>query len=130
MESDGKSVSAEGSCVIDSGGAEEVNHYVTLCSALGKHAHFLYDLDSLFAGNLRSCIKEDEAVQSFLLSAGLGNNIAKYCGALDKELTKLIDAVMSSDVPDNIGIGYESTCANWVFVRSGQKESLRRQGRL
>lgn len=110
MESDGKSVSAEGSCVIDSGGAEEVNHYVTLCNALGKQAHFLYDLDSLFAGNLRSCIKEDETVQSFLLSAGLGNDIAKYFGALDQELTKLIDAVMSSQVPKNIDRLREYLC--------------------
>ncbi|MDE0447656.1 MAG: AAA family ATPase [Spirochaetaceae bacterium] len=102
MERDGKSVSAAGSCIIDSGGAEEVNQYVNLCRALGKRAHFLYDLDSLFAGNLRSCIKKDETVQSFLLSTGLGNNIAKYCGALDRELTKLIDTVIQTNVPKSL----------------------------
>ena len=74
MEARGVSVAGAGSCIIDAGGAEEVNQYLKLCQALGKSAHFLYDLDSLFGGNLRACIKDDESVQSFLASAGLGNN--------------------------------------------------------
>ena len=56
MEARGASASAAGSCVIDCGGVEEVNNYLKLCEGLGKKAHFVYDLDSLFIGQLRSCI--------------------------------------------------------------------------
>ena len=56
MEVSGISVASAGSCIIDCGGAEEVNHYLRLCQALGKEAYFVYDLDSLFKGQLRSCI--------------------------------------------------------------------------
>ena len=94
-EARGGSVVGAGSCIIDVGGAEEVNHYLKLCKELGKDAHFLYDLDSLFSGNLRSCIKDDKIIESFLVSAGLGNNIAKYCGALDRKLTCLIDRLLT-----------------------------------
>ena len=102
MESSGNSVAGGGSCVIDAGGAEEVNQYVALCRELGKDAHFLYDLDSLFSGNLRSCIRKDETIQGFLMSAGLGDDIAKYCGALDHKITGLIDKVMANKVPTNL----------------------------
>ena len=56
MEARGASIAGAGSCIIDAGGAEQVNHYLTLCLGLGKKAHFIYDLDSLFRGSLRSCI--------------------------------------------------------------------------
>ena len=102
MESSGNSVAGGGSCVIDAGGAEEVNQYVALCRELGKDAHFLYDLDSLFSGNLRSCIGKDETIQGFLMSAGLGDDIAKYCGALDRKITGLIDKVLANKVPTNL----------------------------
>ena len=96
------SVAEAGSCIIDAGGAEEVNHYFRLCQSLGKTAHFLYDLDSLFSGNLRGCIKDDESVQSFLASAGLGNDLGKYCGLLEKELTGLIANLVGADLPKNL----------------------------
>jgi hypothetical protein len=32
-------------------------------SSLGKQAYFLYDLDSLFNGNLKACVKSDGSVQ-------------------------------------------------------------------
>ncbi len=86
----GVSVAGAGSCIIDSGGAEEVNYYLKLCQGLGKEAYFLYDLDSLFRGNLRKCISEDQFIQSFLASAGLGNNFGKYCGQLERKLADLI----------------------------------------
>jgi hypothetical protein len=57
QECRGVSVSAAGSCVIDAGGNEEVNKYLELCSAFGKKAFFLYDLDSLFTGTLRASIR-------------------------------------------------------------------------
>ncbi len=96
MEAHGASVAGAGSCIIDAGGAEEVNLYLKLCLGLGKHAHFLYDLDSLFHGNLRSCIRDDESIQSFLASAGLGNDFARYCGQLDGKLTYLIDQMLTT----------------------------------
>ena len=72
MDSIGVSAAGAGSCIIDAGGADEVNHYLELCNRLGKEAHFLYDLDSLFSGNLRSCINADDTIQSFLARTGLG----------------------------------------------------------
>ena len=102
MESRNVSVAGAGSCIIEAGGAEEVNHYLELCKGLGKEAHFLYDLDSLFRGNLRACIQEDESVQSFLASAGLGIDFGKYCGALDRKLTCLIDRLLNANLPTHL----------------------------
>jgi hypothetical protein len=91
----GVSVPGAGSCIIDAGGCEEVNRYLELCVAFGKSAHFLYDLDSLFGGNLRACVKSDGSVQSFLAKAGVGNDFSKYCGDLDKKLTGMIDQLLA-----------------------------------
>ncbi|MDP2883629.1 MAG: AAA family ATPase, partial [Ignavibacteria bacterium] len=71
QEARGVSVAGAGSCIIDAGGCEEVNRYLDLCIAFGKSAYFLYDLDSLFGGNLRACVKDDGSVQSFLATAGV-----------------------------------------------------------
>ena len=94
MEASGISAVAAGSCVIDCGGAEQVNNYFKLCQGLGKEAYFVYDLDSLFKGQLRSCIGHDESIQSFLASAGVGSDFVKYVGELDACLTTLIDLLL------------------------------------
>ena len=65
------SVASAGICVIDVGGKEEANKYLSLCIAQKKEAFFLYDLDGLFSEALRSCIPEDEVVTDFLLKLGL-----------------------------------------------------------
>ena len=96
QEARGVSIAAAGSCIIDAGGSEEVNRYLELAQAFGKKAYFLYDLDSLFGGSLRSCVAGDSSVQGFLLKAGVGNDFAKYCGELDRRLTKLIDQLLGS----------------------------------
>ena len=96
------SVAGAGSCIIDAGGDEEVNQYLKLCQSLGKSAHFLYDLDSLFGGNLRACIKEDESVQSFLALAGLGNDFGGYCGQLEQKLTSLISNLLDVTPPQDL----------------------------
>ncbi|PZV19090.1 MAG: hypothetical protein DCF20_03395 [Pseudanabaena sp.] len=94
QEARGVSIAGAGSCIIDAGGCEEVNRYVELCLSFGKKAHFLYDLDSLFSGNLRACVKDDGTVQNFLVNAGVGNDFAKYCGELDSKLTEIIDRLL------------------------------------
>ena len=94
MEARNVSVAAAGSCIIDAGGSEEVNHYLELCKGLGKEAHFLYDLDSLFRGNLRARIKSDESIRSFLANAGHGNNLDGYVGSLESKLIDLVDAIL------------------------------------
>ena len=100
QEARGVSVAGAGSCIIDAGGCEEVNRYLDLCIAFGKKAHFLYDLDSLFGGNLRACVKDDGSVQSFLVTAGVGNDFSKYCGELDGKLTAVIDQLIAvSPIP-------------------------------
>jgi hypothetical protein len=95
QEARGVSVAGAGSCVIDAGGCEEVNQYLVLCRAFGKSAHFLYDLDSLFRGNLRACVRSDGSVQHFLLTAGVGSDFGAYCGELDRKLTDLIDRLLA-----------------------------------
>lgn len=103
QEARGVSVAGAGSCIIDARGCEEVNHYLDLCVAFGKQAYFLYDLDSLFAGNLRKCVKDDGSVQSFLLAAGVGGDFAKYCGELDRLLTSAIKQLTAVDpIPSQV----------------------------
>lgn len=99
QEARGVSVAGAGSCIIDAGGCEEVNKYLELCLAFGKSAHFLYDLDSLFGGNLRACVKADGSVQSFLTTAGVGNDFGKYCGELESKLTRMIDQLLAAPAP-------------------------------
>ena len=94
MEADGVSAAADGSCIIDCGGVGEVNHYLKLCQGLNKQAHYIYDLDSLFTGRLRSCIGDDKSIRSFLAAAGVGSNFAKYVGELESRLTNLIDLLL------------------------------------
>lgn len=102
MEARGISVAGAGSCIIDAGGVEEVNQYLELCLGLGKQAHFLYDLDSLFRGNLRACIKNDKSIQSFLLYAGVGDNFGKYFGELEGRLTCLVDRLHNVSLPPSL----------------------------
>ena len=106
MEARGVSVAAAGSCIIDSSGNEEVNQYLRLCHGLGKSAHYLYDLDSLFSGHLRSCIRDDQSIQGFLAAAGLGNDFTQYCGQLDRELKRAFDQLLASPLPN----GLEELC--------------------
>ena len=94
MEARGVSAAAAGSCIIDCGGVAEVTHYLELCQALGKKAHFVYDLDSLFRGRLRSCIGDDNTISSLLAFAGVGGRFATYVGELDRLLTDLVDALL------------------------------------
>ncbi len=89
----GVSITAAGSCLVEVGGCEEVNKYLILCRALRKSAYFLYDLDSLFTGNLRQCIREDGQVVAFLASLGLGNDFGRYCGELDRKLSEAVKLV-------------------------------------
>ena len=95
QEARGVSIAGAGSCIIDAGGCEEVNHYLDLCKAFGKRAYFLYDLDSLFDGHLRACVRSDGSVQSFLRTAGVGNDFSRYCGGLETKLTEVIDRVLA-----------------------------------
>ncbi|RQZ48254.1 ATP-dependent endonuclease [Burkholderia sp. Bp9099] len=99
----GVSVAGAGSCIIYAGGCEEVNKFLELCIALGKRAAFLYDLDSLFLGTLRACVKGDNEVISFLARIGLGGNFGSYCGQLDKKLGEAVNAVLAAnDLPETL----------------------------
>ena len=103
MEARGASAAADGSCVIDCGGVEEVNHFLSLCQGLGKQAHFIYDLDSLFAGRLRSCIGDDDSIRSLLAAAGVGRSFGKYIGDLESRLTALIDILLQEPLRGHLG---------------------------
>lgn len=103
QEARGVSVAGAGSCVIDAGGCEEVNRYLDLCMRLGKTAHFVYDLDSLFSGNLRACIRGGDEIQNFLAAAGVGADFSRYCGELDRALTRTIDTLLTLPVTTSAG---------------------------
>lgn len=102
MEARGVSIAGAGSCTIDAGGSEQVNHYLNLCRGLGKQAHFIYDLDSLFKGKLRSCIQDDESIDGFLASAGLGTEFAKAFSLLETDLRQLIEKFPTSSLPPQL----------------------------
>lgn len=90
------SITAAGSCLIDVGGCEEVTKYLQLCRHYGKDAYFLFDLDSIFTGSLRQCLRNDGTITEFLANLGLGADFAGYCGALDRELTTAVKAIESA----------------------------------
>ena len=102
MEARGVSVAGAGSCIIDAGGSGEVSHYLELCKGLGKEAHFLYDLDSLFRGHLRSRIKNDESIRLLMAKAGHGTDLDKYCGSLERKFKRPIDRILTNTVPSNL----------------------------
>ena len=102
LRTEGVSIAASGSCLIDAGGRDEVTYYLQLCNGMGKKAHFIYDLDSLFGGNLRSCIRNDHEIQGFLVDAGLGNDFAEYFSALQRKLTNLIDRLLGCETPSSL----------------------------
>ena len=102
MEARGVSAAAAGSCVIECGGVAEVTQYLTLCRTLGKKAHFVYDLDSLFSGRLRSCIGDDNSIRSVLASAGVGGHFVVYVGELDQLLTDSIDTLLSRPLESDL----------------------------
>ena len=102
MEARGVSVAGAGSCIIDAGGSGEVSHYLGLCKGLGKEAHFLYDLDSLFRGHLRSRIKNDEAIRLLTAKAGHGTDLDKYCGSLEQKFKRPVDRILTGPVPSNL----------------------------
>ena len=102
MEARGVSVSGAGSCIIDSGGVEETNQYFELCKAYGKKAHFVYDLDSLFIGKLRACIRDDETIQSFLATAGVGNDFGAYFGQFERALKTAIEGLEDAVPPQGL----------------------------
>ena len=105
MEARGASVAGAGSCIIHAGGVEQVNQYLRLCVGLGKQAHFLYDLDSLFRGKLRSFIQGDESIQSFLALAGLGSDVSKAFSFLEGDIRELIENLPTSfSSPDLEGL--------------------------
>lgn len=56
-----------------------------------EQAHFVYDLDSLFGGRLRSCIRDDNTIGSLLSAAGCGDDFGKYMGQLDRLLTDVVN---------------------------------------
>ena len=102
MDLRGVSIAGAGSCIIDSGGVEEVTNYFRLCQGMGKEAYFVYDLDSLFTGRLSRCIGEDKSIQSLLLDAGVGDDLVEYIGALYQLLTRLIDVLHSLPLSGNL----------------------------
>lgn len=79
--------------MIDVEGCEELTKYVDLCRRFDKNAYFLFDLDSLFLGTLRKCIREDGSIAEFLANLGLGTDFVVYCGELDRELTNAVRIV-------------------------------------
>ena len=74
---------------------------------LGKTAHFIYDLDSLFTGNLRSCINNDSLVKGYLSNTGMGPDFRAYCRQLDQQLDRVVERIVNITLPkplDDLGV--------------------------
>ena len=99
MKSLGRSIASAGSCVIDSGGKGEATLYLRMCDDLDKHGHFIYDLDSLFDGNLRTRIREDESIQEFLVNEGLGTSFEAYFSDLQTALRGVFETMLETSPP-------------------------------
>lgn len=102
VESRGATVAGAGSCVIASGGNNELTLYLSLCNKLKKQAHFLYDLDSLFDGQLRKRIHDDPFIRTQLAESGHGSDLNDYCGKMEKKLAGLIVCILNASLPDNL----------------------------
>jgi hypothetical protein len=90
---------------------------------LKKSAYFLYDLDSLFSGNLRQCIRADGEISDFLAALGLGADFSKYCGELDRKLSEAVELVrtttVSSPLIGELRAYIEGLRKNNAFVEKG-----------
>ena len=102
MEAREISAPGAGSCIIDCGGVEEVNNYLTLCQRLGKKAHFVYDLDSVFEGRLRSRVKDEGSVRDLLAAAGVGLDFSSYVNDLSERLNALVDLLLDKSLDNHL----------------------------
>ena len=116
------SITAAGSCLIDVGGCEELTKYIELCRRYDKEAYFLFDLDSLFLGSLRQCLRADGSIADFLAHVGLGADFARYCGDLDRELTTAVRAVETANAQ-----GILATLKAYFQTLSNDAQKLPRQ---
>ena len=57
----------------------------------------MFDLDSLFLGSLRQCVRDDGSIIDFLAHLGLGADFACYCGELDRALTAAVKTVETTN---------------------------------
>lgn len=97
----GVSMEGSGSCVIDVGGNTEIAHYHKLIEAYGKQAIYIYDLDSIFIRSLRTNADTDLKVKEFLAKIGAGDEFQKYCGDLEKSITKLVNDLKGKSSSDS-----------------------------
>lgn len=104
----GKSFLAAGSCLIESGGKNEVGKYVRLCAKLNKNAFFLYDLDSLFVGTLRKCIDNAGVVSGFLTDIGIDPALGQKCLDTEKKAFDLAVLLMTDPATNANFVAYKN----------------------
>jgi hypothetical protein len=68
----GVSMAGAGRCIIDAGGSEEVNHYLALCSALGKTAR----------RHIPQCALQSQTMwdKAFVLAEATGTPVRTFLG--------------------------------------------------
>lgn len=120
----GASITSAGSCIIEADGCEETNKFLELCIQIGKKAYFLYDLDSLFSGNLRQCVNGDESVSSFLTELGLGADFQRFVGSLDQALHQAIRMILDDKQACNTDLGKYLTTLGTTKDILADKEKL------
>ena len=136
MDAANLSLFGAGSCIIEAGGSGEVTKYLMLCRALGKDAHFLYDLDSLFRGTLKRSVSDDEAILGFLATAGMGLEFGGYFGLFERDITEAIKTLENAELPDAIvplgrylkklGVRANWTSDDWAKARVAALTALSR----
>ena len=107
----------------------ELKKLITTCSYLKvrQERPFLVDLDALFLGTLRRCIKDDESIQSFLVTAGVGGDIGKYCGELEQKVTALVDKLQSGPLTPQL-TELKTFLEIWALVPSGNRYNVLKRG--
>jgi len=85
----GLSAEAAGSSLIPASGKDDVSRFLMLCTALGKDATFIFDLDALFDQRLTRGAGQNQALADRVASAGQGS-YEQLRGQLEQDLTSLV----------------------------------------
>ncbi len=126
----GISLEGSGSCVIDVGGNTEIAHYHKLIEAYKKEAIYIYDLDSIFTRSLRSNADSDERIKEFLAKLGAGEEFQKYCGELEKAITKLVNELKESSSTNGLIVELKSFLVRVLATSDRDKLKKTRVGFL
>ena len=95
----GRSAAAAGSSIIYTSGKDDAARYLMLCTALGKEAVFVFDLDALFDQRLSAGVGQNQELLSRIAQDGRGDFTCLRSG-LEREINAAINKFKLSAMPD------------------------------